>query len=60
MTKRRGRPPLEDGERSTSIHVRVPDRVYDETDRKAKEERVSVPELVRRAIDHLLNDGPSS
>ena len=52
----RGRPPLQAGESTTSICVRVPNPVYDRATKKASADRVSVPELVRRAITDLLKD----
>lgn len=52
----RGRPPLEHGEPSTALTVRLPNRVYDQACRKATHERVSLPEIVRRALTNLLED----
>lgn len=46
-----GRPPLDDSGRSVPVCVRVPARTYDELHDRAKRERVSVPELLRRGVD---------
>lgn len=54
--KRLGRPPLQQGQASTSLSVRVPNSVYDEANRKAATEQVSMSTLLRRALEHLLKD----
>lgn len=50
IRRRRGRPPLEDGDPSTDVCVKMPARLYDETYHLAAVRRVSVPELIRRAL----------
>lgn len=56
IKRHRGRPPLQVGETSTPICVRVPNNVYDEATRRVKSDRVSMSELVRRALSHVLKD----
>jgi hypothetical protein len=46
--KRRGRPPLDDDGPSVAVSVRMPSRAYDALYARARRERVSVPEQVRR------------
>jgi len=49
--RRKGRPPLDDTDRTTvHVHVRLPTRQYDAAYSRATAQRVSVPELVRRAL----------
>ena len=45
---KRGRPPLAEGEPSTSISVRVPNSVFDRLTKHARDLGVSLPELLRR------------
>ena len=54
VASRRGRPPLSDDEGSTSVHVKLPDSVYDRAYERAADERVSVPEVIRRALERDL------
>jgi hypothetical protein len=49
--RRTGRPPIADDDPSTSVHVRLPSRQYDEVYRQAQLERVSIPEIIRRSLD---------
>ena len=45
------RPPLDENDPVTgSVHLRLPSRVYDDLYRRAQQERISVPEVIRRAI----------
>jgi hypothetical protein len=44
-----GRPPLQRGDPSVSVHLRVPGSQYDAAYRRAARERLSVPEYLRRA-----------
>jgi hypothetical protein len=49
--RRRGRPPLDAVDpRSVNVHVRLPTRQYDAVCRRASAQRVTVPELLRRAV----------
>jgi hypothetical protein len=50
MTKRTGRPPLDPGDPSVRLCVRLPATRYDALYARARAARVSVPELVRRAL----------
>jgi hypothetical protein len=49
--RRRGRPPLDDADRSVPVHVKMPSRQYDDLYERAQRDRVSVPEVIRRALD---------
>lgn len=53
---RRGRPALAEGEPSTSVHVRLAPASYDRLFQRARREDVSIPALVRRTLDELLDD----
>ena len=44
-----GRPPLQRGDPSVSVHLRVPSSQYDAAYQRAKTVGVSVPEFLRRA-----------
>jgi hypothetical protein len=48
--KRRGRPPLRDGEETESVPVRLPRSVYDAVCREALAKGVSVSAVVRAAL----------
>jgi hypothetical protein len=49
--RRRGRPALDESDRDTVVvHVRLPTRQYDAACQRATSERVTVPELLRRAL----------
>jgi hypothetical protein len=50
MQHRRGRPPLDATDRSTKVCVSMPSRRYDLLYKRASQERVSVPELIRRDL----------
>ncbi len=50
MTYKLGRPPLDEDDDSTSVHVTIPSRQYDELCSRASRERISVPEISRRAV----------
>ncbi|MGH9309054.1 MAG: hypothetical protein ACRD1U_06760 [Vicinamibacterales bacterium] len=50
MPKRRGRPPLDANDPSVPVQVRMPGREYDSVYERARRERVSVPEICRRAL----------
>jgi hypothetical protein len=52
-----GRPPLAVNDPSVSVHVRLPARQYDAVYQRAQHARVSMPEYVRRAIAHQVDDG---
>ena len=48
--KRRGRPRLEPDDPSVDVHVRLPSKQYDAAYLRAQRERLTVPELLRRAL----------
>jgi hypothetical protein len=54
--RRPGRPPLDDNDESVGVHVRLPSREYDAVYEKARRERVTVPEVIRRAVRSLRED----
>lgn len=45
-----GRPPLDDGEASVPVHVKMTTTQYDDTYVRAQRARVSVPEQIRRDL----------
>ena len=53
-----GRPPLDDEDPSTEVCVTLPSKVYDSLYERARSERVSVPELIRRELDAAVTKGP--
>jgi hypothetical protein len=53
---RRGRPPLDDGDPSVKVCVSLPSRQYDDVYERAQRERVSVPEVIRRALEDEKRD----
>lgn len=48
--KRTGRPPLDDDDDSVPVHLTLTSAVYDELHSRARRDRVSVPERVRRDL----------
>ena len=52
--KRRGRPPLDTTDPSTTVCLALPSKRYDALYRQAAAERVSVPELIRRGLDRRI------
>jgi hypothetical protein len=59
MAKPRGRPPLKSGERSTDVIVAVTATMYDRLYQAASRARVSVPEVIRRALRPEFSDTKS-
>jgi len=49
-----GRPPLSPGHASTDVCVKMPVGMYDQAYALATRERVSVPEVMRRALGQIL------
>lgn len=45
-----GRPPLDDEDESVPVCVTLPLRLFDSTCQRAREDRVSLPERIRRDI----------
>ncbi len=55
--KRRGRPPLGAGSTpSADVHFRMPAEDYDQASAIASRQRVSVTEVIRRAVKKLIED----
>jgi hypothetical protein len=53
--RRRGRPSIAPSDQpSADVHVTLPPQKYDAAYKLAAEQRVSVPELLRRALDLIL------
>jgi hypothetical protein len=50
VKRRRGRPPLEPNDPAVDVHVRMPSKQYDQAYARAQQERLTVPELLRRAL----------
>jgi hypothetical protein len=51
-----GRPPLSRNDPSAAVLVRMPSKQYDALFLQAARERVSVPDLVRRVLNHALGN----
>jgi len=45
-----GRPPLDDDDDSVPVHLTLTGRDYDDLYQRAQQERVSVPEQIRRTL----------
>jgi hypothetical protein len=58
MPDKRGRPPLDPDEAPARVHVTVPSRDYDLALKRAEQEGVSIPELVRRGLTRVLAEPP--
>lgn len=52
--RKRGRPTVVPGRRSTDLSLKVSEDMFDAADQRAKDERRSLPELVRLAISIYL------
>jgi len=50
MEKRPGRPRLDDDDDSVPVHLTLTARQYDAVYERARRERVSVPEIIRRDV----------
>jgi hypothetical protein len=50
-----GRPPLDRTDRSVVVSIALPGRAFDRLCRRASLERLSVPELIRRALPDSAN-----
>jgi hypothetical protein len=55
MANRPGRPPLDPTDPSVVVSVALPGRRFDRLYRRASLERVSVPEIIRRALFDYSN-----
>ena len=56
--RRRGHPRLDPDDESVDIHLKLPSRQYDRLYLKAKEERMTIPEVIRRALREITNEQP--
>jgi len=56
MADKRGRPPVDPDDPSIPVHVKLPATQYDDLYQKAQRERVTVPELIRRAVTSELRN----
>ena len=52
--RKRGRPPLSETEASTAVHVAMPISLFDRVYSEATKEHVTVPEIIRRAVEAEL------
>jgi hypothetical protein len=50
MKRSPGRPPLDDDDESVPVHVQMTHTLYQHTSRRAKAERVTVQEIIRRDV----------
>jgi hypothetical protein len=48
MTRAPGRPPLDHADPSVAVCVKLPSKVYDDTVARARQERLTVQELIRQ------------
>jgi hypothetical protein len=55
--KPNGRPPLVPGDTPARVQVTLPSRVYDKADAIAKRDGVSIPEVLRRGLAHVIRRG---
>ena len=53
--KRPGRPPLAPGDTTTSVHIRVPSKLFDKACTAATEQRTTVRDIIRRAVERELD-----
>ena len=47
---KRGRPPLDQNDHTVNVNVCLPSKQYDKAFQIAQRERLSVPEIIRRAL----------
>ncbi len=55
MANRPGRPPLDRVDRSVVVSLAMPGRVFDHVYARAQFERLTVPEIIRRALRNSDN-----
>jgi hypothetical protein len=53
-TKRRGRPPLDPDDPSVNLHIRLVSKQYDALCARAGQDRRTLPEMIRRAVQDLV------
>lgn len=51
MKRPPGRPPLDKDDPSVEVCVTLPSKKYDDLYERARQERTTVPELIRRKLD---------
>jgi hypothetical protein len=54
--RRPGRPPLDPDDPSVPVHVKLPSKQYDLLYERARQERTTIPELVRRALRVITDE----
>jgi hypothetical protein len=54
MAEKRGRPTVSPSEPSTDVHLTMPESLYDRVYATASRERLTVPEVIRRALTVTL------
>lgn len=54
--KPRGHPPLVEGDHTTPVTIRIPTRLYKRACQQANQERVKVPEVIRRALARYVHE----
>ena len=55
MANRPGRPPLDPADKSVVVSLAMPGRTFDRVYRLAQVERLTVPEIIRRALHNSAN-----
>lgn len=55
MANKPGRPPLDPTDRSVVVTLAMPGRAFDAVYRRAQMERLTVPEIIRRALGNSRN-----
>jgi hypothetical protein len=53
VPRRPGRPPLEENDPAVPVLVKLPSKVYDALFKRAQDERMSVPEAIRRDLREM-------
>jgi predicted HicB family RNase H-like nuclease len=54
--KRPGRPPLAADDPSVDVHVRMPGKQYDAAWAQAQQDRLTVPEWIRRVLRNAVDE----
>jgi hypothetical protein len=54
MIRRPGRPPLDEADPSVEMCLTIPSKRYDDLYARARAERVTVPEVIRRVLTQQL------
>ena len=56
---KRGRPPLDQNDHTVNVNVCLPSKQYDEAFQIAQRQRLSVPEVIRRALKAAADKHPT-